>query len=77
MSIKVPSDFLTLVRAELADTVSPYLWSDTDLYFYMSKAQEEWARETKCLKDYTTWSDIPISSGEEWIDLDPKIIDSS
>lgn len=75
MAITVPSDFLALVRRELADTVEPYLWSDADLYQYMNEAEAEFARDTKCILDSETYTDIPYTLNSGWINYDPEIID--
>lgn len=39
-----PAQLLTIFRSEMRDEVTPYLWSDTDLYRYMNLAQQDFCR---------------------------------
>jgi hypothetical protein len=47
-------ELLALFRLETRDQVAPYLWSDTEVYGYMTAAQEMFCRLTDGINDSTS-----------------------
>lgn len=49
------SELLSALRTSVLDDVEePQLWSNAELFFFLSQAQEEFCRRTYCLLDNTT-----------------------
>lgn len=67
-----PPELLTLFRAEVDDTVAPYLWSDADAYAYMNQAQDEFARMQGGIADSTMTLDA--AEGEATAEYSAKIL---
>lgn len=65
-----------LFRADVVDDVSPYLWSDAEVYRYMNEAYYMFVRRTGGIPDVTTPKvcEIPIVLGERDADLDTSIL---
>ena len=76
------SDIFDLLRLELDDKELPgegdsslSLWSNEELYHYIDEAQREFARETLCLSDATTFNAVAVTNGNAWVDIDERIIE--
>ena len=74
------SDVISLVRGELSDPLvggsdAASLWSEEELYHYLDEAQREFARETLCLSDATTYTDLPATADSPWVDFDDLIVE--
>lgn len=68
-------ELLALFRADVVDDVSPYLWSDTEVYAYMNDAYYMYVRLTGGISDATsTLTQIPITAGEADAAIDPAIM---
>lgn len=48
------TDLIRAFRSEMHDAVVPYLWSDEDLYEYMTEGELVVAQRTLCLQDMTS-----------------------
>ena len=71
-----PSELVAQCRREIDDVVSPYLWSDGDLYHYLDVAQQTFARETLIFSDATTAEvcSTAVIADEKFVDLSPLIV---
>lgn len=65
-----------LFRADVVDTVQPYLWSDDEVFRYMDEAQIMFCRLGFGIADVTTPEvvRVPVTAGEEYADLHPSIL---
>ena len=69
------AELLALFRRETRDDVAPYLWSDEDVYGYMSAAQEMFCRLTDGINDSTSAiASVSVTAGEPVVTLDPSIL---
>lgn len=69
------SELLALFRAETTDTVTPYLWSDAEVYAYINDAYYMFVRLTGGVSDALSDACIvEASSKEPYSDLDPSIL---
>lgn len=69
------SDLKDLFRAEIGDTVAPYLWSDTDIAAYMDDAQKMFCRLVGGFQDATSMlCTLDIITGEVFADIDSRIL---
>lgn len=68
------TELLAIGRAELYDTVAPYLWSDTLLYTYIDDAQKQFCRDTYGIEDARGFKITIKSDGTEWYAIDPMIL---
>lgn len=70
------TELLEAFRDEMADTVTPYLWSDAAIYRYMNDAQEMFCRKTEGIEDSRTVgvTELTIVPGTEWYTLSRKIL---
>lgn len=66
------TELLAVFRDEVADTVVPYLWSDTLVYAYIDDAQKQFCRETFGIEDARSYK-LTITPDTEWYKLSPKI----
>jgi hypothetical protein len=69
-----PAELLEQWRAEMVDIVRPYLFQDTEFYFWLNQAQRYFCRLTRGISDAT--SDvcrISISAGEPFSDVHPAV----
>lgn len=57
-----PAALLTRFREEMRDEVAPYLWSDSECYSYMDRAQKDFCRYTGGIADITTVSLVASTS---------------
>jgi hypothetical protein len=55
------SQLLRLARRAADDTVTPYFTSDADFFMFLAAAEEEFARETRCLREVVT---VNVAAGE-------------
>ena len=62
-----------LFRAEVRDDEEPYLFESSAIYSYIDAAQVEFCRRTEGIEDARTF-DVSVRAGEEWYDIDPKIL---
>lgn len=71
-----PAEVLAQFRIEVQDQAEPYLWSDVELYRYMTEAQEMFCRLGGGIADSTTASIVEIEAtiSEEFSDISPKIL---
>ena len=69
-------DVLKLFRAEMADAVQPYLWSDVDVYTYIDDAQKMYCRNTDGISDATTAAvtTLSVTPGTTWLATHPSIL---
>jgi len=67
------SDLLTSFRRLADDEGIDSLWSDAELIEYADEAHREFARETLCFPDSTTFAPA-VTTGDPWVKLDPRII---
>lgn len=66
---------LIALRRDLQDEIEPYLWQDEELLAYLDQAQVEFCRETGGIADARSdFLHIPVIAGEEWVDIDPRIL---
>jgi hypothetical protein len=64
-----------LFRADVVDDVSPYLWSDTEVYRYMNDAYFMFVRLTGGIPDVESRAtSIPIVAGERDAELDASVL---
>ena len=69
------TDLLGTFRAEVYDTVLPYLWSDALILTYIDDAQKQFCRLTYGIEDSRSFSlTVPGDSLTEWFALDPTIL---
>jgi hypothetical protein len=71
----VSKDIIWSARLKLDDTVLKYLWEDPELLSYLNTSQNEWCRETGCLRDDVTPAicQIPLLSNKLTYPMDPRI----
>ena len=76
------SDIFSLLRLELDDKELPgngdssfSLWSNEELYHYIDDAQREFARDTLCLSDASTFGAVPITADDPWVAFDSRIVE--
>lgn len=68
-------ELLAQLRLELRDTVTPYLWEDTELYRYIDEAQKTFCRLTGGLADATSEvARMAVTTGERYATLSPLVI---
>lgn len=66
---------VSIFRSDTRDTVAPYLWSDDELYEYLSDAYQTYVRLSGGIPDFV--SDelvVTVSAGERVVDLHPSIL---
>lgn len=77
-----PEEYVARLRVDLADPLAPgegsvpdadSLWSDVDLYFYLNQAQDEFARQTLCFPDATSFRSI-VTADDPWVALHERVI---
>lgn len=63
-------------RADVVDTIKPYLWTDAEVYGYADEAQMMFCRLAGGLPDVTTEAvcSIPVVAGEQFANLHPSIL---
>lgn len=70
-------EVVQLFRSQVHDEVTPYLWSDAEVYEYLDQAQKWLVRRLRGLPDATT-PEITrienIATGTLFVDLDPRIL---
>jgi len=67
------TELLDLFRVEVRDQEQPYLLADETIYSYIDAAQVEFCRRTEGIESVRNFS-VAITPGEEWYDIDPKIL---
>lgn len=70
-------DLFTRARAELDDTVEPYLWPDDDLMEFANDAQNEAARRARLLIDSSTTAICTLAAtvaNHGLVALDPRVL---
>lgn len=72
----ITSDIVQQFRYEMADNVTPYLWTDEELYPFLDEAQTRFCRETDGLTDSRTASvtQLSVVPNTEWYPTDPSIL---
>lgn len=66
---------LSAFRAEMVDTLEPYLWSDDDFFRYADDAQIKFCTLTDGLTDASSdLTKVEIVPDQEWYDLDERIL---
>jgi hypothetical protein len=71
-----PGELVALFRREIDDLVTPYLWSEDDVYHYLDISQREFARLTYYFADAST-PDVcqaAVTAGEKFVDISPLVI---
>lgn len=67
-------DLLMMFRNEVLDVERPYLWSDTEAYFYMTDAYRMFVRLTGGVPDASsTLTQLAVAAGENSLDINPMI----
>lgn len=71
-----PAALLAQFRAEVTDTVLPYLWSDAEFYGFLDDAQKEFCRNTDGIPDATSaFLTLPlVADSAAFLPLDPSIL---
>ena len=69
------AELLAAFRSELDDLQEPYLWSDAQVYGYLSEAQTEFCRQTEGIEDALTPAvcRLQIVPGRPWVAKSPLI----
>jgi len=67
------TELLAILRFEVSDQATPYLWSDTTLYGYIDQAQKQFCRDAYGIEDARSFT-LAITSGTTWYTLDPSIL---
>ena len=69
------TELLAVFRAEVYDTVAPYLWADSLIYTYIDDAQKQFCRETYGIEDARSFKlTILGDSTTQWYAIDPLIL---
>lgn len=69
------TELRSLLRAQrLDDVAAPYLWSDTELDYYLNEAEREAAIRTHCLTDSESFA-LTLANGQRYYALDPLIVE--
>lgn len=68
------TELLATFRAEVFDTVAPYLWSDSLIYTYIDDAQKQFCRDTYGIEDSRSFKISVKEDGTSWYALDPLIL---
>ena len=69
------TELLVAFRSDMVDEVTPYLWSDVDIYRYADAAQKWFCRLTGGIGDATSsLTTISAKAGDEWVKLNPLIL---
>lgn len=70
-----PKDLVSAFRTQARDTVAPYLWSDAEIYQYMTQAEAFVAQRLECLQDTSSAAAVfDVVAGESEITLHPSTI---
>jgi hypothetical protein len=70
-----PQALYNLFRSDVVDTAAPYLWSDLEVWEYLSDAFEMFVRLTDGIGDISSpMTQIPIITGNMYAPLDRRII---
>lgn len=69
-------ELLAQFRVEVTDTVTPYLWSDSEFYGFLDAAQKEFCKQTDGIPDATsTFLVLPVAADStSYLTLDPRIL---
>lgn len=68
------TELLAVFRAEVFDTVAPYLWSDPLIYTYIDDAQKQFCRDTYGIEDARSFKLSIKADGTVWYAIDPLIL---
>lgn len=69
------TDLLEHFRLDVSDEVTPYLWSDAEVFRYMNDAYRMFIRKTGGIADITSLvTEVPVVTGEATASLDPSIL---
>lgn len=71
MLAETADDLLLLLRDELDDTVAPYLWSDRNLFAYLTEASDKLAEDTDGLYALVT---VPVIAGTAVVPLPKHVL---
>jgi hypothetical protein len=67
-------ELLALFRLETRDQVTPYLWSDPEVYGFMTAAQEMFCRLTDGINDSTSSvTQLAVTANDPGVELDPSL----
>jgi hypothetical protein len=69
-----PDDLHEWFRSQIDDVVTPYLWSEDEVYAYMDSAQKAFARQTDYFVDSTTYSGLTVTAGNPSVVLSDLIL---
>jgi len=67
------TELLAILRFEVSDAETPYLWSDATLYGYIDEAQKQFCRDAYGIEDARSFT-LALTSGTTWYTLDPRIL---
>lgn len=68
-------ELLSAFRTEVRDGVTPYLWSDTEIYGYIADAQRMFCRLSGGISDASSAAtQVAVLADEKFANLDPKIL---
>jgi len=74
-----PSDLYAQFRKEMDDAVPDYLWDDDSLAWYLSQAQNEYAKRTRCIPATHQETLAPgtdtVPVPEDWFDVISAMVD--
>ena len=70
-----PAELYALFRSDTTDTVTPYLWSDVEVWLYMNEAYQMFVRLTGGVGDSTSdITDVAVVAGEALAEVSPSIL---
>ena len=69
------TDLRNAFRSDMRDEVTPYLWSDSEVYRYINDAQIQFCKREGGIRDATSSiTQIPVVVGEAFADISPSIL---
>lgn len=71
-----PAEALDYFRVDMRDSATPPLWTDAEIYAYLTDAEAMFCRLTDGISDATTTAvvDIAVAADATWLALHPKIL---
>lgn len=69
------TDLRNAFRSDVRDEVTPYLWSDSEIYRYINDAQMQFCKREGGIRDATSSiTQVPVVIGEAFADISPSIL---
>lgn len=70
-----PSELFDAFRSDVVDTAKPYLWTDDEVWRYLSTAHAQFIRLTGGIADFTSEAtQVAMSAGERVADLHESVL---